>query len=101
MEPFIIATHRQLSKMHPLYKLLIPHYFNTMHINQTTRQNLICARGIIERSYTPGKYFTEITSKMYKEWRFNEQGLPADLLKRLVSMSSRSKTLVARFFQTI
>lgn len=86
MEPFIIATHRQLSKMHPLYKLLIPHYLNTMDINQAARQSLINADGVIELGFTPGKYSTEMSSKIYKDWKFNEQGLPADLLKRGVAV---------------
>lgn len=82
MEPFIIATHRQLSRMHPMYKLLIPHYLDTMDINQAARQSLINAAGIIEQSFTPRKYSMEMSSKIYKDWKFNEQGLPADLLKR-------------------
>ena len=84
MEPFIIATHRQLSRLHPLYKLLIPHYLDTMDINQAARQSLINAGGIIERSFTPGKYSMEMSSTVYKDWSFKEQGLPADLLKRFV-----------------
>ncbi|KAH9326926.1 hypothetical protein KI387_007104, partial [Taxus chinensis] len=79
-EPFIIATHRQLSKMHPIYKLLIPHFLDTMDINQAARQSLINAGGIIEQGFTPGRYSAEMSSKVYKQWKFNEQGLPADLL---------------------
>ncbi|XP_057841009.2 linoleate 9S-lipoxygenase [Cryptomeria japonica] len=81
-EPFIIATHRQLSKMHPVYKLLIPHFLDTMDINQAARQSLINGGGIIESGFTPGRYSMEISSKAYKDWKFNEQGLEADLLKR-------------------
>ncbi|GLJ05365.1 hypothetical protein SUGI_0016920 [Cryptomeria japonica] len=81
-EPFIIATHRQLSKMHPVYKLLIPHYLGTMNINQAARQALISASGIIEQGFAPGRYCMEMSSKVYKQWKFNEQGLEADLLKR-------------------
>ncbi|XP_057841008.2 linoleate 9S-lipoxygenase isoform X2 [Cryptomeria japonica] len=81
-EPFIIATHRQLSKMHPVFKLLIPHLLDTMDINAAARQSLINAGGIIESGFAPGRYSTEISSKAYKQWKFNEQGLEADLLKR-------------------
>ncbi|GLJ05546.1 hypothetical protein SUGI_0019930 [Cryptomeria japonica] len=81
-EPFIIATHRQLSKMHPVYKLLIPHFLDTMDINQAARQSLINASGIIEQGFTPGRYCMELSSKAYKQWKFNEQGLEADLIKR-------------------
>lgn len=82
VEPFIISTHRHLSKLHPLHKLLIPHFRNTMEINRSARQSLITAGGIIEQCFTSGKYSMEISAKAYMGWRFNEQGLPADLLKR-------------------
>ena len=32
-EPYIIAAHRQLSFMHPIFKLLLPHMRYTMEIN--------------------------------------------------------------------
>ncbi|XP_059072471.1 linoleate 9S-lipoxygenase A-like [Cryptomeria japonica] len=82
IEPFIIATHRHLSKMHPLHKLLLPHYFDTMDINQSARQILINANGVIEEGFTPYRYAIELSSKAYKHWKLNEQGLPADLIKR-------------------
>ncbi|EFJ08297.1 hypothetical protein SELMODRAFT_429044 [Selaginella moellendorffii] len=49
MEPFKIATHRQLSILHPIYLLLIPHF------NFKARQALINASGII----TTGNGWTE------------------------------------------
>ncbi|GLJ05608.1 hypothetical protein SUGI_0021070 [Cryptomeria japonica] len=82
IEPFIIATHRHLSKMHPLHKLLLPHYFDTMDINQSARQILINSGGVIESGFTPHRYSIELSSKAYKYWKLNEQGLPADLIKR-------------------
>ncbi|ONM35727.1 Linoleate 9S-lipoxygenase 1 [Zea mays] len=33
MEPFVIATNRQLSVTHPVHRLLLPHYRDTMNIN--------------------------------------------------------------------
>ncbi len=55
-----------------------------MNTNVAARMSLISANGIIEKSFTPGKYSVEIlSSKVYGEkWRFQEQGLPNDLLKR-------------------
>eukprot|EP00253_Pinus_taeda_P020160 PITA_20160 len=53
-----------------------------MEINQAARQVLVNAGGIVERGFTPGKYSTEMSSTIYKEWRFNEQGFPDDLIKR-------------------
>ncbi|KAL8170849.1 hypothetical protein V2J09_022653, partial [Rumex salicifolius] len=59
VEPYIIATNRQLSAMHPIYRLLDPHFRYTMEINALAREALINAGGIIESSFTPGKYSIE------------------------------------------
>ena len=65
-----------------------------MDINQAARQSLINAGEIIEQSFTPGIYSMEMSSAIYKDWSFKEQGLPADLSKRLGLFSVR-KTLVS------
>ncbi|XP_027343811.1 seed linoleate 9S-lipoxygenase-2-like [Abrus precatorius] len=90
MEPFIIATNRQLSVLHPIYKLLSPHYRDTMNINALARQSLINADGIIERSFLPSKYAVEMSSAVYKNWVFPDQALPADLIKRGVAVKDSS-----------
>ncbi|KAK4254874.1 hypothetical protein QN277_007951 [Acacia crassicarpa] len=82
-EPYIIATNRQLSVMHPIYRLLHPHFRYTMEINALARQALINAGGIIESSFSPGKYSIELSSVAYdKLWQFDLQALPADLINR-------------------
>jgi lipoxygenase len=76
--------------MHPIYSLLVPHFKNTMRINALARNNLINSfsgslvdGGIIEFSFTLGKYAMELSSKAYKEtWRLDQESLPADLIKR-------------------
>ncbi|TKY61137.1 Linoleate 13S-lipoxygenase 3-1 [Spatholobus suberectus] len=83
MEPFILSAHRQLSAMHPIFKLLDPHMRYTLDINALARQKLINADGIIESCFTPGRYCMEISSAAYKNfWRFDMEGLPADLIRR-------------------
>ncbi|RYR17023.1 hypothetical protein Ahy_B03g061831 isoform C [Arachis hypogaea] len=83
MEPYIIATHRQLSSMHPIYKLLHPHMRYTLEINALARQSLINGGGIIEASFSPGKYAMELSSSAYESmWRFDMESLPADLIRR-------------------
>ncbi|KAL5707967.1 linoleate 13S-lipoxygenase [Ranunculus cassubicifolius] len=83
LEPYIIATHRQLSAMHPIYRLLHPHLRYTMEINARARLNLISASGIIEIGFSPGKYSMELSSVAYDQlWRFDMEALPADLIRR-------------------
>ncbi|KAI4336606.1 hypothetical protein L6164_015112 [Bauhinia variegata] len=91
MEPYIIATHRQLSTLHPVYKLLHPHMRYTLEINAIARQNLINGGGIIEASFSPGKYAMELSSAAYKSmWRFDMEALPADLIRRGMAVQDPS-----------
>ncbi|KAK8339771.1 hypothetical protein V6Z12_A08G057700 [Gossypium hirsutum] len=82
VEPFIIATRRQLSVMHPIHRLLDPHFKDTLHINALARAVFLNAGGILETLLFTGEYSMELSSHLYKEWRFDKQALPEDLLER-------------------
>lgn len=82
IEPFVIATNRHLSVVHPIYKLLHPHYRDTMNINALARGSLVNDGGIIEKTFLWGRYSMEMSATIYKEWVFTDQALPADLIKR-------------------
>lgn len=73
--------------MHPIYRLLDPHFKDTMHINALARTVLINAGGIFENILFPGEICMQLSSELYKEWRLDEQGLPMDLLKRYSFLS--------------
>ncbi|XVF47463.1 hypothetical protein PTKIN_Ptkin03bG0110500 [Pterospermum kingtungense] len=90
-EPYIIATNRQLSAMHPIYRLLHPHFRYTMEINALAREYLISAGGIIESSFSPGKYSVELSAVAYDlQWRFDHEALPADLISRGLAVEDPS-----------
>ncbi|XP_027124827.1 linoleate 13S-lipoxygenase 3-1, chloroplastic-like [Coffea arabica] len=93
VEPFILAAHRQMSAMHPIFKLLDPHMRYTMEINALARQALINADGIIESCFTPGRYCMDISAAAYKNfWRFDLEGLPADLIRRGMAVPDPTQT---------
>ncbi|PRQ25565.1 putative linoleate 13S-lipoxygenase [Rosa chinensis] len=82
-EPYIIAANQQLSAMHPIYRLLHPHFRYTMEINALARESLINAGGAIETCFSPAKYSIELSSAAYnKLWHFDMEALLADLIRR-------------------
>ncbi|PSS26944.1 Lipoxygenase [Actinidia chinensis var. chinensis] len=91
MEAYIIAAHRQLSSMHPIFMLLHPHMRYTLEINALARQSLINGGGIIEACFSPGKYSMDVSSAAYKStWRFDMEALPADLIRRGMAVEDPS-----------
>ncbi|TKV97883.1 hypothetical protein SEVIR_9G523500v4 [Setaria viridis] len=92
MEPFILAAHRRMSAMHPIFKLLHPHMRYTLEINALARQSLISADGVIESCFTPGPVSGEISAAYYRNhWRFDLEGLPSDLVRRGVAVEDASQ----------
>ncbi|XP_076948119.1 lipoxygenase 2, chloroplastic-like [Bidens hawaiensis] len=93
-EPYIIATNRHLSQMHPINRLLLPHFRYTMEINGLARLLLINAGGIIETTFSPGKYCMQLCSDAYdKLWRFDHEALPADLISRGMAVEDPTSPL--------
>ncbi|VFQ85020.1 unnamed protein product [Cuscuta campestris] len=90
IEPFLIATNRQLSVLHPIYKLLHPHFRDTMAINSLSRQILLNADGIFEKTLFPDRYSLEMSAAVYRDWDFTSKALPTDLVKRGVAVEDSS-----------
>ncbi|KVF88366.1 Lipase/lipooxygenase, PLAT/LH2 [Cynara cardunculus var. scolymus] len=65
-----LISHWQLSVLHPIHKLLYPHFRDTMNINAFARQILIYGGGILEKTVFPGKYSMELSSVLYKDWDY-------------------------------
>jgi arachidonate 15-lipoxygenase len=45
IEPFVLATHRQLATTHPLFLLLVPHFQGTLAINDAAKGLLVAPKG--------------------------------------------------------
>ncbi|KAG0447540.1 hypothetical protein HPP92_028283 [Vanilla planifolia] len=92
IEPFILAAHRRLSAMHPVFRLLHPHMRYTLEINALARQSLINAGGVIEACFTPGPLCMEMSAAYYgSRWRIDQEGLPADLIRRGVAVEDHTQ----------
>lgn len=82
MEPFIIATRRNLSVIHPINMILSPHFKDTMGTNQGARATFLNSDGRIERCFVTDKHSNEVSSIDYRRWQFDEQAIPTDLIRR-------------------
>lgn len=49
VEPFVIATHNQLSPKHPLSILMTPHFEGTLAINNAAQSSLIASGGGVDK----------------------------------------------------
>ncbi|EDM80620.1 Arachidonate 15-lipoxygenase [Plesiocystis pacifica SIR-1] len=48
IEPFAVATHRNLAQTHPLFLLLLPHIQGTLFINESAITSLIAPEGVVD-----------------------------------------------------
>jgi arachidonate 15-lipoxygenase len=83
IEPFAIATNRQLASNHPLYVLLKPHFQGTLAINDAAQSGLINAGGTID-SLLAGTITSSraLSVQAVKTYNFDEAMLPMALKKR-------------------
>ncbi len=83
VEPFVIATNRQLASNHPLYILLKPHFQGTLAINDAAQSKLVSAGGGVD-SLLAGTIESARTVSVHgvKTYKFEDALLPKALKKR-------------------
>ncbi|KAK6172844.1 hypothetical protein SNE40_016422 [Patella caerulea] len=84
MEGVSVATHRNLSQSHPVFKILAPHFLYLLAINTRALQKLVSPGGWIDKSMTTGANgLFELVRRGVKDWRMDVDGtLPEDLKNR-------------------
>lgn len=76
-EVFGVAMFRQLSSVHPVFKLLIPHVRFTIAINTKAREQLICECGIFDKANgTGGGGHVELVQKAMKSLTYRSLCFP-------------------------
>jgi arachidonate 15-lipoxygenase len=92
IEPFVIATHSQLSPTHPLFVLLTPHFEGTLAINDAALRALIVSRGLVDRlsasSIDQSRVFAVKAAQSY-QLNINTSTLPQTLAQRGVDDTRR------------
>ena len=89
VEPFVVATHRQLAPNHPLNVLLRPHFEGTLSINHMARTKLICDGGIVDRLLGGTINATRgLTAKGLQNHMFTDAVIPNSFARRGVADTS-------------
>lgn len=101
VEPMIVASHRQLSALHPIMTLLVPHFRFTIAINNAALQGLVVPGGTLAANLsTSAEGSLDMVRNAHLAWRFDEQ-VPTRLFEargvsaaRLPSFPFRDDTLL-------
>jgi len=73
MEAIAVATHRQLAKDHPLFRLLEPHLRFTISINDGASHNLIVPGGVVAANVGANIDWTlKMVNDAREAWRWEE-----------------------------
>lgn len=83
IEPFAVATHRNLAQRHPVFLLLLPHFQGTLFINWSALVSLIAPGGAVD-SLLAGTIESDwrVTTHAVKTVNFNDHLLPKNLKDR-------------------
>lgn len=90
IEPFVIATHRQLPTEHSLFKLLKPHFQGTLAINYAAHEFLVAPKGgVNDLLSSPIENSRVLAVKGLQARGFNADMLPRRLQDRGVEDPSK------------
>ncbi|XP_054877421.1 hydroperoxide isomerase ALOXE3-like [Poeciliopsis prolifica] len=81
-EVFAVATFRCLPTIHPLYKLLIPHFRYTLHINILVRKLLLSPEGVLHESSLGEEGLTELMRRDMSQITYSSLCLPENINER-------------------
>jgi len=87
IEPFIVSTHRQFAKRHPVRMLLIPHFEGTILINWGAQKALVNDGGPFDKLFSGTMKTNRALIGTRLEQSFNASMLPQDLETRAVNNS--------------
>jgi arachidonate 15-lipoxygenase len=83
VEPFVIATERQLAQNHPLRLLLRPHFEGTLAINELAHQTLLAPGGFVDELLAGTlEASIRLAVAAVRSYRFDEAMLPITLRAR-------------------
>jgi arachidonate 15-lipoxygenase len=83
VEPFVIATHRQLAANHPLSVLLLPHFEGTLFINDQAQSKLIGKGGSVDQLLAGSiDASRKLTIEAFQTFDFNNAFLPVAIKAR-------------------
>ncbi|XP_028321320.1 hydroperoxide isomerase ALOXE3-like [Gouania willdenowi] len=81
-EIFTVAALRNFHPVHPLYKLLIPHFEYTLHINTLSRINLFGPEGILNNSTLGYEGTKELVRRGFAQITYSSLCLPDNIAAR-------------------
>ncbi|KAM3861092.1 hydroperoxide isomerase ALOXE3-like [Diretmus argenteus] len=81
-EGFTMATLRTLPTIHPLYKLLIPHFRNNIYTNTTGRINLLAPTGPLNANALGSEGIFKVMRRAHAEATYKTLCLPDNIVVR-------------------
>jgi arachidonate 5-lipoxygenase len=85
VEPFVMATMRNLPDPHPVYKLLRRHFRYTLAINEGARQGLLAEGGVFDDFIAtggPDKGHIQLGQKGFRTWKLTDNQPRRDIERR-------------------